>query len=69
MIASFVFAFDAYAVNGYAAHANGSVTASRQPPKRRPTRSSPSMARMSHRMLVKWAAGRSSQRPGQPKIQ
>ena len=42
MIASFVFELDTYCVNGYAAQANGSVTASRTPPNRRPTSSSPS---------------------------
>ena len=35
-IASFVFELDAYCVKGYAAHANGSVAASRCPPKRQP---------------------------------
>ena len=44
MIASFVFEFETYCVNGYAAQANASVAASRSPPKRRPTSASPSSA-------------------------
>ena len=47
MIASFVFEFDTYSVNGYAAQANASVAASRGPPKRRPTSASPSEAEAS----------------------
>ena len=41
MIVSFVFAFRAYAVNGYEAHANARIAARRAPPKRRPTRTRP----------------------------
>src|SRR4051812_18560895 len=69
MIASFVFALSAYAVNGYATQAKASVTASRQPPNLLPTRKSPNSRITSHAMLVKCPAGRSSQRPGQPKNQ
>ena len=42
MIASFVFEFETYCVNGYAAHANASTAPSRRPPKRSPTNQSPS---------------------------
>src|ERR1041384_3053015 len=69
VIASFEFAFSVYAVNGNEAHAKGSVAASRHPPNRRPTSSSPKIASRSHAMLVKCAAGRSSHLPGQPKSQ
>src|SRR5919109_833153 len=58
MIASFELALDTYCVKGNVTHANASVNASRQPPKRRPTRKRPRSARRSHRMLVKCAAGR-----------
>ena len=49
MIASFVFEFDAYCVNGYAAQANASVAASRGPPKRRPTSAEPEQRRAGRR--------------------
>ena len=38
MIVSFVFEFETYWVNGYAAQANASTAPSRWPPKRSPTR-------------------------------
>ena len=63
---SFVFELDAYCVNGYAAHANASVAASRKPPKRRPTSQSPIMLSTSNRIDVKCAAGRSSHFPLHP---
>ena len=66
-IVSFVFELDAYCVKGYAAHANGSVAASRWPPKRHPTSARPSMQRTSNASDVKCAAGRSSHLPVQPK--
>src|SRR3954452_17081949 len=69
VMASFEFAFSVYAVNGNDAQANGSVTASRHPPNRRPTSSRPKIASRSHAMLVKCPAGRSSHLPCQPKIQ
>ncbi len=66
MIASFVFEFDAYCVNGYAAHANASVAASRAPPKRRPTRKRPIIDNRSNRIDVKCTEGRLSHFPLQP---
>ena len=66
MIASFEFAFETYCVNGYAAHANASVAASRGPPKRMPTSASPSNASRSNRIDVACAAGRASHFPDQP---
>ncbi len=42
MIASFVFEFETYWVNGYAAHANASTAPSLCPPKRSPTSQRPS---------------------------
>ena len=66
MIASFVFEFDAYCVNGYAAQANASVAARRAPPKRRPTRKSPSIASRSNKIDVKCTAGSVSHFPLQP---
>ena len=64
---SFVFELEAYCVNGYAAHANASVAASRKPPKRRPTSQRPSMLSRSNAIDVKCAAGRSSHLPFQPR--
>src|SRR5690349_13578527 len=49
MIASFVFEFETYCVNGYAAHANASTAPSRRPPKRSPTNHSPRIVRRSKR--------------------
>src|SRR3954449_8075020 len=69
MIASFVFEFDAYCVNGYAAHANASVAPSGTPPNRSPTNQSPSRQRMSNAMAVKCAAGSESHFPPQPNAQ
>ncbi len=66
MIASFVFAFETYCVNGYAAHANGSAAASQAPPKRQPTSARPSIASRSKRIEVACAAGRLSHFPDQP---
>src|SRR5918996_972528 len=66
-IESFVFELDVYCVNGYAAHANGSVAASRWPPKRQPTSASPSMHSASKAIDVKCAAGSESHFPLQPK--
>ena len=66
MIASFVFELDTYCVNGYAAQANGSMTASRMPPNRRPTSISPSSASRSKAIAVACTAGSLSQRPLQP---
>ena len=68
MIASFVFDASTYAVNGYAAHANASVAASREPPKRSPTSASPIRQRTSQMIEVACAAGRLSHFPLQPKI-
>src|SRR5262245_47968055 len=68
MIASFVFEFSVYAVNGYAAQPNASSTASRGPPKRSPTRTRSSAARRSNAIEVAWAAGSESHLPLQPKI-
>ena len=69
MIASFVFELETYCVNGYATHANASVTPSRFPPKRRPTRKRPTRHATSQMIDVRCAAGRSSQCPLQPLIQ
>jgi hypothetical protein len=69
MIESFVFEFDAYCVNGYAAHANASVAPSGTPPKRCPTSHSPSRQRMSNAIDVKCDAGSESHFPVQPKPQ
>src|SRR6478672_3413852 len=66
--ASFVFEFDAYCVNGYAAQANARVAASCMPPNRRPTSHSPSMQSRSKAIDVKCAAGSVSHLPLQPKI-
>ena len=66
MSASFVFEFETYCVNGYAAHANASTAPSRWPPKRSPTRKRPSSVRRSTAIEVKCAAGRSSHFPLQP---
>src|SRR5213076_2458862 len=68
MSASFVFEFETYWVNGYAAHANASTAASRWPPKRRPTRKRPSSVSRSSAIEVKCAAGKSSHFPVQPRI-
>ena len=68
MIASFVFEFDTYWVNGYAAQANASTAPSRWPPKRSPTRKRPSSVSRSNAIEVKCAAGRSSHFPLQPRI-
>src|SRR3954447_5599736 len=67
MIASFVFEFDAYCVNGYAAHANASVAPNGMPPKRRPTSQSPRMQSRSKAIAVKCDAGSESHLPLQPK--
>src|SRR5439155_24297742 len=67
--ASFVFEFETYWVNGQATQAKASVTASRMPPKRNPTRARPSMQCTSKTTDAKWAAGRSSHLPLQPKNQ
>ena len=69
MIASFVFEFDTYCVNGYAAHANASVAPRPTPPKRRPTSASPMMHAMSNPTDVMCAAGNESHFPDQPRIQ
>src|SRR5579871_4855386 len=66
MIASFVFEFEAYCVNGYAAHANASTAPSLCPPKRSPTNHSPRIVRRSKRIAVTCAVGRSSHFPLQP---
>src|SRR5207302_9441627 len=66
MIESFVFEFDAYCVNGYAAHANASVEASRVPPKRNPTRKSPTIDSRSNRSDVKCTADRLAHLPLHP---
>src|SRR5439155_18385094 len=55
--ASFVFEFDTYWVNGQAAHANASVTASRAPPTRKPIKASPTMQRTSKITAAKCDAG------------
>ena len=65
-IASFEFELDTYCVNGYAAHANGSVAASRPRPKRQPTSARPISARLSKSSAVKCAAGSESHLPLQP---
>ena len=67
MIESFVFEFDAYCVNGYAAQAKASAAPSGSPPNRRPTSQSPSRQRMSNAIDVKCAAGSVSHLPLQPK--
>jgi hypothetical protein len=67
MIVSFVFAFRAYAVNGYEAHANARIAASRAPPNRRPTRTRPRTASRSNAIDVACAAGSVSHFPLQPK--
>src|SRR5581483_6905404 len=66
MIASFVFEFETYCVNGYAAHANASTAPSRRPPKRSPTNQSPRIVRRSQRIDVRCAVGRLSHFPLQP---
>src|SRR5438093_1406192 len=53
MIASFVFEFETYCVNGYAAHANASTAPSRRPPNRSPTNQRPRMVRRSKRIEVR----------------
>ena len=63
MIASFVFAFSVYAVNGYAAHANASSAARRRPPNRSPMRTSASTASRSNAIDVACAAGSESHFP------
>src|SRR5689334_3940393 len=70
MIASFVFEFDAYCVNGYAAHANASVAASVVPPKRKPTSQSPSRHSRSKAIAVNCTEGKcvTGHFPFQPKI-
>ena len=68
MIASFVFAFSVYAVNGYAAQPKPSNAASRTPPNRSPTRTSPRIASRSNAIDVACAAGSESHFPLQPKI-
>src|SRR3954452_10370440 len=65
---SFVFELDAYSVKGEASHAKASVTASRVPPKRSPTSPTPKTQSSSKRIELKWAAGRSSHFPLQPRI-
>ena len=65
--ASFVFELDAYCVNGYAAQANASVAPRLAPPKRKPASPRPRMQSRSNAITVACAAGRSSQRPLQPK--
>src|SRR4051812_42554574 len=69
MIESFVFEFDAYCVNGYAAQANASVAPSGIPPKRTPTSHSPSRQSRSKAIDVKCDAGSESHLPVQPKAQ
>jgi len=66
--ASFVFELETYCVKGYATQANASVTARRVPPKRRPTSARPSRQSRSKRIELRWAAGRSSHFPVQPRI-
>jgi len=66
MITSFVFEFETYWVNGYAAQANASTAASRWPPKRSPTSQRPSSVRRSKAIEAKCAAGRLSHFPLQP---
>ena len=66
MIASFVFEFETYCVNGYAAHANASTAPSRIPPNRSPTNQRPRIVRRSKRIDVRCAVGRSSHFPLQP---
>src|SRR6476661_3144626 len=70
MIESFVFEFDAYCVNGYAAHANASVAASVVPPKRKPTSQSPSRPSRSKAIAVNCTEGKcvTGHFPFQPKI-
>src|SRR5688572_28920330 len=63
MIASFVFAFSVYAVNGYAAHANPSSTASLRPSNRSPMSTSATTASRSNAIDVAWAAGSESHFP------
>ena len=58
MIASFVFEFDAYCVNGHATHANASVAAESRPAEAGARRApSPSSASTSKRIDVKCTAG------------
>src|SRR5207247_7844401 len=64
--ASFVFELETYCVKGYATQAKASVTASRVPPKRRPTSANPSTQRRSNRIELRCAAGRASHFPLQP---
>ena len=66
MIASFVFEFETYCVNGYATHANASTAPRRVPPNRSPTSQSPRIVRRSKRITVRCAVGRVSQSPLQP---
>src|SRR5437870_2199205 len=68
-IASFVFEFDTYCVNGYAAHANGSAEPSSAPPNRKPTSASPTRQTTSNATDVMCAACRESHFPDQPRIQ
>ena len=67
MIASFVFAFSVYAVNGYAAQPNASRTPSRGPAKRTPMRRSARTASRSNAIDVACAAGSESHFPLQSK--
>ena len=67
MIASFVFAFSVYAVNGNAAQPKARSAASRIPPKRSPTSTSARTARRSNAIEVACAAGSESHFPLQPK--
>src|SRR3954462_15465776 len=66
MIASFVFEFETYCVNGYATHANASTAPSRRPPNRNPTNQSPTIVRRSKRIVVRCAVGRLSHFPLHP---
>ena len=66
MIASFVFEFETYCVNGYAAHAKPSTAASLGPPNRSPTSQRPSSVSRSKAIAVKCDAGRSSHFPLHP---
>ena len=67
MIVSFVFAFSAYAVNGYATQANARIVASRGPPNRSRRATSPRRASRSNAIDVACAAGSESHFPLHPK--
>ena len=66
-IESFVFDIDAYCVNGYAAHANGSVAASRRRRTASPRARAPSCRAGRTRATVQCAAGGRPTCPVQPK--